>query len=54
MTIRVTFICGHTQDWRESETPICRTCGDTRIGRTTAPPPRITGTCEAPYKVKEM
>lgn len=54
MTINVTFACGHQQAWKEGESPICRQCGETRIGRTTAPAPVFRGACESPLKVKDM
>lgn len=49
MTIR--FACGHqaTVSLATDEPPICA-CGETRITRVEAPPPRITGAGSSPLK----
>ena len=50
MTIR--FACGHqaqvTGD--ETQSDVRCACGETRISRVDAPPPRITGACSSPLK----
>ena len=51
--IRLTFACGHAVPFKEGDTaPICP-CGETRITRTNAPPPRFSGVCASPLKVQE-
>jgi hypothetical protein len=52
--ITLRFGCGHTQRWAEGDgEPRCGQCGDTRVSRVTAPPPRITGAARGPYVVTE-
>ena len=48
--IQVLFACGHNMDLDDSvsSAPVCPTCGESRISRTTAPPPRFTGWCRGP------
>lgn len=50
--ITVRFACGHEQSVPDSTeaTPQCQTCGEHRIQRTTAPPPRFRGMCAGPLK----
>lgn len=45
----LTFACGHKQAFDEGGRPVCA-CGETRIARTDAPPPRFTGACASPLK----
>jgi hypothetical protein len=49
--IRVRFVCGHGAQTGESAmtAPTCPTCGETRVARTFARPPRFTGACSGPY-----
>jgi predicted RNA-binding Zn-ribbon protein involved in translation (DUF1610 family) len=51
MSITVRFTCGHGTTVGEQVTtaPTCPTCGETRIARTLARPPRFTGACSGPY-----
>ena len=53
MSITVRFVCGHASAVGVNATsdPVCPTCGETRIARTSAPPPRFTGACAGPYAV---
>ena len=46
------FQCGHPPlSWADGDgKPRCATCGETRIERVVAPPPRITGTVTLPTK----
>ena len=47
--IKVLFACGHRQEWQDGETtPVCKVCGERRIGRVTAPAPRFAGACQGP------
>ena len=47
--IRLHFACGHEQDLlSQTQRPTCIQCGETRISRTIAPPPRFTGLCTGP------
>lgn len=49
--IRVTFACGHVVTVSESaETPPQCDCGERRVSRVKAPPPRFRGACETPLK----
>lgn len=51
MTVR--FACGHQGDVdpdAEATDVQCRTCGEHRIARVTAPPPRVRGACSSPLK----
>ena len=50
MSIRVRFLCGHEGTVKETDdaVPVCP-CGETRIARTFARPPRFTGACSGPY-----
>ena len=51
MTIKVTFACGHAQEWKEGTSqPVCQTCGERRISRAAAPNPTFRGACESPLK----
>jgi len=44
------FACGHrfSIDPSVTSAPICPTCGERRISRTTAPAPRFVGVCSGP------
>lgn len=46
----VTFRCGHTARFERDVTdaPVCAECGERRISRVQAPPPRITGAARGP------
>ncbi len=48
--IQIVFACGYRLDVDEgaSSAPVCPTCGEPRISRTIAPPPRFTGWCSGP------
>ena len=50
MSIKVRFVCGHSGEVSETATlaPTCG-CGETRVARTFASPPRFTGSCSGPY-----
>ena len=48
MSVRLTFACGHTQTWNEGASPVCGTCGQRQVSRTSAPPPRFRGVCLGP------
>lgn len=49
MSIRVRFACGHGVEVETgTETPVCATCGERRIARTTAPAPRFRGIAVGP------
>ena len=50
MSIRLRFACGHegTVGGDATTAPRCP-CGETRIARTFARPPRFTGACSGPY-----
>lgn len=48
--MRVRFRCGHEGHVSETaETPPTCACGETRVARTFAPPPRFRGACSGPY-----
>ena len=50
MKIVVTFTCGHRTDVGLNDAaPVCRVCGETRVARSSAPPPRFRGACSGPY-----
>lgn len=51
MSISIRFVCGHASSvgLTSPSDPICPACGEARIARTSAPPPRFTGTCRGPY-----
>ena len=55
MVIAVRFACGHVQKVSETNdaAPICAVCGEHRVSSVTAPPPRITGQCSSPLKVRD-
>lgn len=48
--ITVRFACGHDGAVSESATttPVCG-CGESRVTRVRARPPRFTGACSGPY-----
>lgn len=48
--MRVRFACGHVTEISDgtSARPVCR-CGELRITRTFASPPRFRGYCSGPY-----
>ena len=48
----VTFACGHTGQvtGEEDRADVRCRCGEIRITRVDAPPPRITGECSSPLK----
>lgn len=50
MSIKVRFACGHegTIGTNPESAPVCP-CGETRITRTFAKPPRFRGACSGPY-----
>ena len=50
MSLRVRFLCGHHMDLglTGEGAPVCH-CGETRVIRTFARPPRFTGACSGPY-----
>lgn len=52
MSIRIRFACGHEGLIKGDPTsaPICP-CGETRIARTFARPPRFSGACSGPYAI---
>jgi hypothetical protein len=48
--VTLKFACGHTLTTvMPPETAECPTCGDLRVSRVTAPPPRFRGTVSGPY-----
>lgn len=48
--ITVRFICGHgAQLGAQQEAPVCPSCGETRVARTSAPPPKFRGVASGPY-----
>ena len=51
MSITVRFTCGHAASLGLTQTvdPVCPTCGESRVARTSAPPPRFRGACSGPY-----
>lgn len=55
MKMSVRFACGHaTTMWAANPSePICPECGETRVTRIGAPPPRFRGACAGPYAVTE-
>ena len=49
--ITLTFACGHVGRWQDGDPdPRCPVCGEARIARVQAPPPRITGAVILPTK----
>jgi hypothetical protein len=48
--IWIRFACGHGFgiDRNVTSVPICPTCGERRISRTTAPAPKFVGLCSGP------
>jgi len=44
----VTFACGHTATVESTDTPVCH-CGERRVSRVDAPPPRFHGVATGPY-----
>ncbi len=55
--VTVRFACGHAPadvDTANDTPPVCTVCGERRIGRTFAPPPRFRGACQGPSAVTEM
>jgi hypothetical protein len=48
--IRLRFACGHSLNLEatDNQPPNCPTCGEKRVQRTFAPPPRFTGFCSGP------
>lgn len=47
--ITIVFACGHRLDWADEKTqPVCPECGDRRVSRVTAPPPRFRGVGSSP------
>lgn len=49
MAIRVRFVCGHALELTTGiEIPVCH-CGERRVARTSAPPPRFRGMAIGPY-----
>lgn len=49
MAITVTFACGHRLSGSDQMTdPVCPTCGERRVTRVAAPPPRFTGVVHGP------
>lgn len=48
--IYVRFACGHrfSIDPSALSAPICPTCGERRVSRTSAPAPRFVGVCSGP------
>lgn len=51
VVITVRFGCGHEGHVSEtaSSVPVCEQCGDKRVSRTKARPPRFVGACSGPY-----
>lgn len=56
MSIYVRFACGHrfALDASVNSAPICPTCGETRVSRTSAPAPRFSGFCVGPSAETKM
>lgn len=46
--ITVTFSCGHRLQQDRVEIPICPACGERRVARVKAPPPRFRGVVVGP------
>ena len=47
--ITLTFACGHVGTWQDGDAaPRCPVCGEARIARVVAPPPRFTGAVVLP------
>lgn len=55
MNIQVTFLCGHgvSVDEHEADSPVCLTCGERRIQRVSARPPRFRGACQGPNAIED-
>jgi len=53
MSVRVRFACGHGQAWAEGDAPVCATCGERRVARVQAPPPRFRGVVQGPSATAE-
>ena len=55
MSIQLLFACGHQTavDEHDDVQPICLTCGDHRIQRVQARPPRFRGACRGPHAVED-
>lgn len=53
--ILVRFACGHQASVLPTveEPPVCAECGERRVSRTTAPPPRFHGTVTGPSATTE-
>jgi hypothetical protein len=51
MSIDIRFLCGHggRVGVNQVASPVCPTCGETRIARVSAPPPKFRGACSGPY-----
>ena len=51
MSIDIRFLCGHggTAGVSQVVSPVCPACGETRIARVSAPPPKFRGACSGPY-----
>ncbi len=45
----VTFVCGHTQPIGSTDVALCAVCGEHRVTRVTAPPPKFRGVATGPY-----
>ncbi len=49
MSIRVSFVCGHSKDIGvNADTAVCA-CGETRVARSQARAPRFVGVATGPY-----
>lgn len=46
--VTVRFACGHQHDVDSATAPQCKTCGETRVQRVTAPKPVFRGSCSGP------
>lgn len=55
MSIQILFACGHqtSVDEHEADQPICLTCGERRIQRVHARPPRFRGACRGPLAIED-
>lgn len=49
MSIRVTFVCGHSKDLGVNASAAVCACGETRIVRSQARAPRFVGVATGPY-----
>lgn len=53
--MKIRFACGHEQAVSETAeaAPLCYECGESRVTRVQARPPRFTGACSGPYAVTQ-